>query len=144
MTKYYSILLLFLSLAFLSCSSEVKPAEGVDSAIAKNEITEMKIENLLRDSLELAEGVEVVVSYLELPKNTTLPLHYHPGEEFVYMIEGSGQLTLNDTSKIILKAGDVFKVPFKQIHSFSTLDEDVKGIVYRVHESGQPDRILIE
>jgi len=84
------------------------------------------------------------LSYLEIPKNTTLPSHYHPGEEFVYIIQGSEELTFNDESKIIIKAGETAKVPLKHVHSFSSLNEDVKGVVFRVHEKGKPDRILVE
>ena len=126
---------------FTGCSSEKKsqnfePKEDV--------VQSLKIENLLRDSLGLAKGIEVVMSYIELPKNTTLPSHYHPGEEFVYLIQGSGELTLKDKSKIIIKAGETVKVPLRHVHGFSSLNEDVKGVVFRVHEKGQPDRILVE
>ena len=108
------------------------------------DIDALKINNVLRDSLGLREGVEVIVSYLEIPKNTTLPTHFHPGEEFVYMLEGSGELVLNKESKITVKAGDAVKVPLKNVHSFSTFDEAARAVVFRVHEKGQPDRILIE
>src|SRR5210317_217432 len=122
---------------FTSCSNE-KESQNLES---KEDVVEiLKIENLLRDSLALAEGVEVVLSYIELPKNTSLPSHYHPGEEFVYIIQGSGELTLKEKSKIIIKAGQTAKVPLKHVHSFSSLNEDVKGVVFRVHEKGQPDR----
>lgn len=115
-----------------------------NSEATEDVVNELKIENLLRDSLGLAEGVEVVISYLELPKNTTLPTHFHPGEEFIYLIQGSGELTLKDESKVIISAGETAKVPLKHVHSFSTLDEDVKAVVFRVHEKGQPDRTLVE
>jgi len=36
-------------------------------------------------------------------------------------------LSLKGHSKIIVKAGDVVKVPLKHIHSFSTIDEEVKA-----------------
>ena len=84
------------------------------------------------------------MSYLEIPKNTTLPTHFHPGEEFIYMLEGTGELTLDKTTKTTVKAGGAFKVPLKNIHSFSTQDEAVRAVVFRVHEKGQPDRILVE
>jgi quercetin dioxygenase-like cupin family protein len=126
---------------FTSCLNE-KESQNFES---KEDVVEtLKIENLLRDSLALAEGVEVVLSYIELPKNTTLPSHYHPGEEFVYLIQGSGELTLKDKSNIIIKAGQTAKVPLEQVHSFSSLNEDVKGVVFRVHEKGKPDRTLVE
>ena len=144
MNTFKLLFLGFLAIIVLGCSDKSHAVKTTNPPASESEVQAVKIENLLRDSLELADGVEIVVSYLELPKNTTLPAHYHPGEEFVYMLEGSGELSLKDQSKIVLKPGDVFKVPFKQIHSFSTLNEDVKAVVYRVHESGQPDRILVE
>lgn len=124
-----------------SCSNEKK---SQNFELKEDAVQSLKIENLLRDSLGLAEGIEVIMSYLELPKNTTLPSHYHPGEEFIYLIQGSGELTLKDESKIIVKAGETAKVPLKYVHSFSSLNEDVKAVVFRVHEKGQPDRILVE
>ena len=139
--KNITILSILAVSIFISCSNE-KESQNFES---KGDVVEaLKIENLLRESLALAEGVEVVLSYIELPKNTTLPSHYHPGEEFVYLIQGSGELTLNDNSKIIIRAGQTAKVPLKHVHSFSSLNEDVKGVVFRVHEKGQPDRTLVE
>jgi quercetin dioxygenase-like cupin family protein len=139
--KKMTILTIFAVSIFTSCSNE-KKSQNFD--LKEDVVEALKIENLLRDSLALAEGVEVVISYIELPKNTTLPSHFHPGEEFVYLIQGSGELTLKDESKIIVKAGETAKVPLKHVHSFSSLNEDVKGVVFRVHEKGQPDRILVE
>ena len=45
--------------------------------------------NLATDTLESADGLEVVTSYVELPGGMQLPRHTHPGEEFAYIIEGS-------------------------------------------------------
>ena len=139
--KIITIIIVLAVSIFTSCLNE-KESQNFES---KEDVVEtLKIENLLRDSLALADGVEVVLSYIEIPKNTTLPSHYHPGEEFVYLIQGSGELTLKDESKIIIKAGETAKVPLRHVHSFSSLNEDVKGVVFRVHEKGQPDRILVE
>ena len=134
----------FIALFLTGCSNNTEPAKTDIPELEEDEITALKIDNLLRDSLELTEGVEVVMSYLEIPKNTTLPAHYHPGEEFVYMLKGSGELSLKDKSKMTVKAGEVVKVPLKHVHSFSTFDEEAKAVVFRVHEKGQPDRILVE
>jgi quercetin dioxygenase-like cupin family protein len=139
--KNITILTILAVSIFTSCSNE-KESQNFESK--EDVVQSLKIENLLRDSLALAEGVEVVLSYIEIPKNTTLPSHYHPGEEFVYLIRGSGELTLKDKSKIIIKAGETAKVPLKHVHSFTSLNEDVRGVVFRVHEKGQPDRILID
>jgi len=134
---------LTLSLTLLSCSVKVD-SDMSDNTSDEEKITELKNVALLRESLELADSLEVIMSYLEIPKNTTLPTHYHPGEEFVYLLEGSGELTLEDSTKVITKTGDVRKIPLKFIHGFSTLDETAKIIVFRVHPKGKPERFLVE
>ena len=60
------------------------------------------------------------------------------------MLEGEGELTLQDESAITLKEGDFYKIPLEKVHSFSTLDTEARAVVFRLHKSGQPDRILIE
>ena len=49
----------------------------------------LKLENLLRSQLAGAEGIEVIVSRVTIPPNTSLPRHWHPGEEFAYVLEGT-------------------------------------------------------
>ncbi len=104
----------------------------------------LKIDNLMTSQLELVEGTEVVVSHVEIPANTTLPKHWHPGEEFVYVLEGSEVLWLKDKPDVHLKKGDVFKVPLRQIHTATTGKEGVTVLVFRVHEIGQPVRVNVE
>ena len=87
------------------------------------------MQNLMKESLALAEGVEVVVSYLEVPKNTTFPRHTHPGEEFAFVVEGSGFVQIGDGEKIALTSGKAEMVPFKKEHTFST-EEDMRSHVF--------------
>ena len=98
----------------------------------------------MTSQLELVEGTEVVVSHVQIPANTTLPKHWHPGEEFVYVLEGSEVLWQKDKSDTHLKKGDVFKVPLRQIHTAKTGEEGATVLVFRVHESGQPVRVNVE
>ena len=131
-------------LLLLSCTTNEAPPSSSKEAPQASEITELAIKNLLRDSLHLSKETEIIVSHLEMPKNTTLPTHYHPGEEFVYLMEGSGELILGDQPKKIVNAGDFVKIPYEQVHSFSTSEKSAKAIIFRVHRKGQPDRILVE
>ncbi len=99
---------------------------------------------LMTDKLDLAEGTEVVVSYVSMPANTELPFHWHHGEEFIYVLEGSAVIIQKDKSDTTLKKGDVFKISLKQIHSAKTTNEAVSVIVFRVHEEGQPVRVNVK
>ena len=129
----------------LAYSETVEQAESEKKKdILAGTIQGLKIDNILTSQLELVEGTEIVVSYVEIPANTTLPKHWHPGEEFVYVLEGSEVLWQKDKPDVHLKKGDVFKVPLKQIHTATTGEEGVTVLVFRVHEKGQPVRVNVE
>lgn len=61
-----------------------------------------KLETLMKAVLEGVEGTEVIVSHVTVPPNSALPKHWHPGEEFAYVLEGS--VTLWQKAKKTFKA----------------------------------------
>ena len=102
------------------------------------------MENLLSTQLAGVDGTEVIVSRVTIPPNTTLPKHWHPGEEFAYIIEGSVTLWQKGKPDIIGNKGDVVNVPLKQIHTAKTTNEGAVVLVFRVHEIGKPARIKVD
>ena len=128
--KYGKYIVPFLAL-ILSCANYVR-ADGV------------KLETLMKTVLEGVDGTEVIVSRVEIPANTSLPKHWHPGEEFVYVLEGSVTLWQEGKENITGKTGDVIKVPLKQVHTGITGDEGASLLVFRVHEQGKPERVMAE
>jgi len=110
-------------------------------SVQAEERTTPTFDNVLRADLESAEGLEVIVSLVEIPAETTLPQHRHPGEEFVYLLEGNAMLWLKGAGDVALKAGDAVKVPLGQVHTAKTGGEAAKVLVFRVHRKGEPERI---
>ena len=102
------------------------------------------LETLLRAELEGIAGTEVIVSRVRVPPHTALPRHWHPGEEFAYVLEGSVVLWQEGRAEIRLRAGDVVEVPLRQVHTAMTEDEAATILVFRVHEQGAPERTLVE
>lgn len=107
-------------------------------------ISGLKLENLLKTQLEGVDGTEVIISRVTMPPNTSLPKHWHPGEEFGYVLEGSVVLWQDGKDDIVGKKGDVVKVPLKQVHTAITRDEGATILVFRVHEEGEPERVPVE
>ena len=105
---------------------------------------EVKLETLLRTQLEGVDGTEVIVSRVQIPANTSLPKHWHPGEEFVYILEGSVTLWQKDKKGITGRTGEVVKVPLEQVHTGITGSEGASLLVFRVHEQGKPERVMVE
>ena len=107
-------------------------------------MSQIQFNNLMEEELVGAEGTEVVLSHVVLPPRFTLPKHWHPGEEFVYVMKGSLTLWQERAEDITVRAGDALKVPYKVVHTVRTGDEGVSLVIFRVHEAGQPERILVE
>lgn len=138
-----SILLLTAAAALASSACSSSPVRST-SAIDASSGHGLILDNLLSAELEGVQGTEVVVSHVTIPPNTSLPKHWHPGEEFAYVLEGSVTLWQKGERNIAGKRGEVLKVPLKQIHTAMTGDEGVKLLVFRVHEQGQPERIMAD
>ena len=120
----------------LAADKEVPPAGETKAGV--------KLENLLQAQLAGFEGAEVIVSRVTIPPHTALPKHWHPGEEFGYILEGSVVLWQDGKEDILCTTGDVIAVPLKQVHTAVTKDEGATILVFRVHEQGKPERIPVE
>jgi quercetin dioxygenase-like cupin family protein len=105
---------------------------------------EVQIQSLMKTQLEGVGGTEVIVSKVTMPANTSLPKHWHPGEEFVYILEGSVTLWQKGKEDVVGNVGELIKVPLRQIHTGITGKEGATLIVFRVHEQGQPERVKAE
>jgi quercetin dioxygenase-like cupin family protein len=108
-----------------------------------NSANQMMFADLLTQQLEGVENTEVVVSITTVPPNTTLPKHWHPGEEFAYVLDGAFVLHQQDKADETYKKGDVGIVPLKQVHTVSTQEEGATILIFRVHKLGEPGRILV-
>lgn len=130
-------------LGFAACSSPSTKEQSPEPAKAPVS-QELKLENLLTSKLEGVAGTEVVVSRVTMPPNKSLPKHWHPGEEFGYVLEGSVVLWQEGKAEVVGKKGEVIKVPLKQIHTAKTTEEGATILVFRVHEAGKPGRTIVE
>ena len=128
-------LLAILSLGAVGCS-------GTASSNAHGgPLDKLKLETLHSGPSGFAKDVDIVMSRVHVPANTALPTHYHPGEEYIYVLEGSGTLTLKGKSATKMQAGDFFKVPYKAVHTFVSGSQGARAVVCRVHDHGQPERV---
>jgi quercetin dioxygenase-like cupin family protein len=62
-------------------------------------------------------GREVLQARVEIDPGMTSPRHRHPGEEIIYVLEGSLEYQLEGKPPVILKPGDVLFIPAGTIHA---------------------------
>ena len=101
-------------------------------------------ENLLRDSIAGVEGKEIIVSRVSFPPYTELPWHWHPGEEFFYVIDGSVTLKRRGQPDSLATQGDAQKIAPQIIHTGSTGEQGAELVIFRVHTEGEPERYLAD
>ena len=99
--------------------------------------------NLLTTQLAAAENLEVVVSRVEVPGGIELPMHYHPGEEFAYVVAGTITLKLQGEEDRDYSDGKAGVVPSRALHTIYAKTPAVL-VVFRVHEKGQPVRVIVK
>ena len=74
------------------------------------------LETLMRAELAGADSTEVILSHVKLPPGLTLPLHYHPGEEIVLLLEGSAVHVEEGKPDRAMVAGERVVIPAGAIH----------------------------
>lgn len=90
-----------------------------------------------------AEGLEVIISDVVIPPGAQVPRHYHPGEEFLYLIEGTATHIEEGKPDLPMVAGDAYVIPPRAIHSPIGGPQGARAVVFRVHVKGQPERVLV-
>ena len=100
--------------------------------------------DLQRHDLSVA-GREVVQVIVELEPKTTAPRHSHPGEEIIYVLEGTWEYTLDGKPPVVLKAGDVLFIPAGVIHSARNVGTGRGAeLATYIVEKGKPLITLVE
>ena len=124
-----SIALFLFALLIAGCSATKPPSE-------------LKLDNVLRATVDeqFMQGKEVIVSVLELPPNTPLNRHWHPGEEYIYFLEGSGEIRFAGEPTVQCEPGKAYRIPYRKMHQGVAGPDGAKLVVFRLHEAGEPER----
>jgi quercetin dioxygenase-like cupin family protein len=114
-------------------------AVGVTHISAQNapQITRTEI---LRMPMSGIEGKEFVVFTADIPPGGVADRHYHPGDEAIYMLQGSLVFTPDHEQPFELKAGEISFNPAKHIHAAKNMStsEPAKVLNCMIAENGQP------
>lgn len=71
--------------------------------------------DLQRHDLSI-DGRETVQARIDIAPGATAPWHRHPGEEVIYVLEGTLEYQLEGQAPVTLKAGGVLFVPAGMAH----------------------------
>lgn len=94
---------------------------------------------ILRKPMSGLEGKEVVVFLADIPPGGVAGIHYHPGDEAIYMLQGSLLFEPDQEKPFELKAGEITFNPAKHVHKAKNMSatEPAKVLNCMIAEKGQ-------
>jgi quercetin dioxygenase-like cupin family protein len=105
---------------------------------------DIKRTDLLRHDLS-APGREVIQVLVEFGPGVSAVRHSHPGEELVFVTEGSLEYRLDGRPAVIVKAGEVLFIPHGTPHSVKNVGTDnAAELATYIVEKGKPLLALSE
>lgn len=92
-----------------------------------------------------APGREAIQVRVEFAPGVSFPKHTHPGEEIIYVLEGSLEYQVEGKPPVTLKTGDVLFIPAGTIHSAKNVGSGIGAeLATYVVEKGKPLVVLVK
>ena len=108
------------------------------------QVSNVKRIDLQRNDLSIP-GRETVQAIVEIAPGTTAARHSHPGEEIIYVLEGTWEYTVQGKPPVTLKAGDVLFISAGTIHSARNVDTGrAAELATYIVEKGKPLITVVE
>jgi quercetin dioxygenase-like cupin family protein len=94
--------------------------------------------DLQRHDVSIA-GREAVQTRVEFAPGAVAPWHSHPGEELIYVPEGTLEFQIQGQDPVTLKTGDTYFIPIGAVH-MARNRETIRGVELATYivEKGKP------
>ena len=133
-----------LAAVFLALQGPPAPAAPQQSSSPAQTVPGVTRNVLQRNDLGIS-GREVIQVRVDFAPGALFPRHMHPGEEMVYVLNGTLEYRLDRQPRATLKAGDVLFIPAGAIHSVENVGlEGASELATYVVEKGKPPTTLIK
>jgi len=113
---------------------------GVATYVGAQVTPQITRTEILRKPMSGLEGKEVVVFVADIPPGGVAGIHYHPGDEAIYMLQGALRFEPEHGDSFDLKAGEITFNPAKHVHKAKNMSatESAKVLNCMIAEKGQP------
>jgi quercetin dioxygenase-like cupin family protein len=117
---------------------------GLALHVARAQQPGIKRTDLQRHDLSVP-GREVVQARVEFDPGVTFGKHWHPGEEIIYVLEGSLEYQVEGKPPVTLKAGDILFIPAGTIHAAKNVGSgNGAELATYIVEKGKPLVVMVK
>jgi quercetin dioxygenase-like cupin family protein len=130
------IMITFLASTGLLCSCQSSPPVAHQLEIKRTELQRHDIS---------VPGRESVQARIDFEPGAAFGKHSHPGEEIIYVLEGSFEYEVEGKPPVTLKAGDVLFIPAGTIHAAKNVGTtNAAELATYIVEKGKQLVVLVE
>jgi quercetin dioxygenase-like cupin family protein len=115
-------------------------AVGAGMTTFMNATQHAKVIELYKADLVTSDGKEGSIFLAELAPGASMGKHYHPGDAFAYVIEGTMLLEIAGKDSVTLKPGQSGSLPPRTVHDDKNASQTapLKFLVFHVAKKGDP------
>jgi quercetin dioxygenase-like cupin family protein len=121
-------------------------AVGASMTSFVNAMQHVKLTELYKANLVTSEGNEASMFLAELGPGANMGKHYHPGDAFAYILEGTMLLEIAGKESVTLKAGQSGSLPPRTVHDDKNASQTapLKFLVFHVAKKGEPLAVPVQ
>ena len=113
---------------------------GIIAFLVPNQIAAQGVKRVDLQKHDLSTpGKEMVQARIDFGGHAAFGKHSHPGEEVIYVVEGSLEYQIEDEKPVTLKAGEVLFIPAGVVHSAkNNTNAKASELATYIVEKGKP------
>jgi quercetin dioxygenase-like cupin family protein len=110
-----------------------------------NAMHHVKVTEIYKADLATSEGREGSVFLAELAPGANVGKHYHPGDAFAYILDGTMLLEIEGKDSVTLKPGQSGSLPPRVVHDDRNASQTapLKFLVFHVAKKGEPLAVTV-
>ena len=119
---------------------------GFEAAAQSEYQMKVDTETLFDGPLAAAPGMQLVIKQFAVPPGFVGGKHFHPGQVFLYILEGGFSLEMGEDAPLVLNPGELFQEPPGRVMRVRnpSADEWAKFVVFQIGEAGKPMMVKAE
>lgn len=132
--------LIFTAVLAATIAAGMVASQGLSAQEQKGPVVKAKITPLLKTPLAGVAGKEVSIAHISAPPGFVTPKHFHPGQVFIYVVEGSITIEMDGEAPIKLGPGDILEEPPGRTMVGKNLSSTngAKLVVFQIGDKGKP------
>ncbi|QLC64939.1 cupin domain-containing protein [Flavobacterium sp. LPB0248] len=117
---------------------------GIIAFLVPNQIAAQGVKRVDLQKHDLSTpGKEMVQARIDFEGHSAFGKHSHPGEEVIYVVEGSLEYQIEDEKPVTLKAGEVLFIPAGVVHSAkNNTNAKASELATYIVEKGKPILVM--